>query len=120
MSAFRTAFVVNGATLSPAVKSIAISQDGASWTHLFKSQVRKVSRIYIPFVQASEANRGYPWRDSATINIEMGGTDSVKFDVQGISGQNSWVVASAEHPSGTAVSVEAGLQQAVEDITSWV
>ncbi|MFI4963233.1 MAG: hypothetical protein ACHP6H_05185 [Legionellales bacterium] len=121
MAFYRTAFIVNGSNLSPALpKVIGISQDNVNWTFLQKSQVRKVSQVYIPFVQASEVNRGYPWQDSAQIHIEMGSSDSISFDVQGIANQNSWVVNSAEHPSGTATTTATGLDAAVNAINGWL
>lgn len=121
MSSYLSAFVVNGANLSPPLpKVIGISQDNVNWTFFQKSNIKKISPVYIPFVQASEVNRGYPWRDSCKVHIELSSSDSFFFDVQGVNNQNGWVVDSAEHPNGTAATPQAGLNSAVTDLNSWL
>ena len=117
---FNSLFVDNGANLTPALpKVIAMSPDGVNWDYVQKSQIRKITPVYIAFVQQSDANRGYPFMDWCQVHIEMTNGNSIKFDCQGVQNQNGWVTAGVR-TGGTAPTTEDGLKQAINDITGWL
>lgn len=104
----------NGANIVAGwTKFIAISSDGSDWTPIEKSSIKKISPIFIPNVRASVVNRGYKHQDSAKIHVEYKDGAVFTFDVQDVQNQASWVTPGA-------ATVQAGLNKAISDITTWL
>lgn len=117
---FTSVFVDNGSNLTPAVvKAIAISPDGVNWDYIQKSQIAKVTPVFIPFVQASQANSSYPFLHWCEVHIVLTNGGEVKFDCQAVINQNSWCTA-AVRSGGTAPDAETGLKNAINDITGFL
>ncbi len=117
---FNALFVQNGTALTPSIpKAIAISPDGVNWDYIQKSQIAKITPVYIPFVQASQANAGYPFMDWCQVHIQLTSGSSVKFDAQACINQTGWFTSDIR-AGGTATSHEDGLKQAINDISGWL
>ena len=73
--------------------------------------IGKIMRVFFPNVKDSPANNGYPYQDQAQVIIEFEDGTDVRFDVQKVSNQPSWNTGAA--------SIKAGLEKAVDDLTTW-
>jgi len=97
-------------------KAIATSPNGSEWETIKNDSITKIMRTFIPNVKDSVAQRGYPYQDLAQVVIVFKDGTDVRFDVQKVSNQTLWRTAAY---GGTAASVQAGLEQAVNDLTTW-
>lgn len=93
-------------------KAIAMSPNGSEWETIKNDSITKIMRTFIPNVKDSSANNGYPYQDLAQVVIVFKDGTDVRFDVQKVSNQAGWVTPGA-------ASVQAGLEQAVNDLTTW-
>lgn len=84
---------------------IVISHDGLVWTPIRKDYISQIKPIYI--ANYSNYANGYPYADRIAITIEGPENGPYTFDIQDVTNQPTWTASVA------------GLNQAVQDISSW-
>jgi len=110
-------YVALGTTVQAGwTKAIATSPNGSEWETIKNDSIKKIMRVFIPNVKDSVANNGYPYQDQAQVIIEFQDGTDIRFDVQKVSNQTLWRTAAY---GGTAASAQAGLERAVNDLTTW-